>query len=315
MAATHPTAPNPVSSTSWKRAFSPSNLKEGGIKWVCLLCALVSVVTTFGIIYILSIEAYRFFQRVPFLDFITGTQWAPTIKPESYGVLPLVHGTMVITVGAGLIAVPLGLLAAIYLSEYASARVRSILKPLLEILAGIPTVVYGYFAMTAVTPLLRSIFGNNVEIFNAASGFIVVGVMILPLICSLCEDALSSVPKSLREGAYALGATKVEVIGKIVVPAALSGVMAAFILALSRAVGETMAVTLAAGNKPQITWNPLDGIQTMTAFIVQISKGDTPAGTTPYYTLYAVGLTLFVITLCMNLIARALVRRFRQVYQ
>jgi phosphate transport system permease protein len=210
--------------------------------------------------------------------------------------------------------VPLGLLSGIYLSEYASPAIRNVIKPLLEILAGIPTVVYGYFAITVVTPALRAVFGQNVEIFNAASGFIVVGIMILPLVSSLCEDALHAVPKSLREGAYGLGATKLEVTAKIVVPAALSGIMASFILALSRAVGETMAVTLAAGNQPRISANPLEGIQTMTAYIVQISKGDTPHGTTPYYTLYAVGLTLFVITLVMNVGAKWLVRRYRQVY-
>lgn len=290
-------------------------MKEKGIRFVCMLCALLSVGTTIGIVFTLAGEAIQFFRRVPFGDFITGTEWTPLIKPESYGVLPLLNGTLIIMIGSALIATPLGVLAAIYLSEYASPRARNIIKPILEILAGIPTVVYGYFAIMFVTPLLRNIFGrNDVDIFNGAAGFIVVGIMVLPLICSLCEDSLRAVPRQLREGAYGLGSTKVEVTAKIVVPAALSGIMAAIILALSRAVGETMAVTLAAGNEPRMTANPLQGIQTMTAYIVQVSQGDTPANSTPYYTLYAVGLTLFVITLAFNLGAKMLVRKFRQVY-
>jgi phosphate transport system permease protein len=296
-------------------ALSATNAKEFVIKFLCLACALVSILTTFGIVVVLATEGWHFFERVSFAEFITGKEWTPTFANPKFGVLPLLSGTFLITFGSGLIALPLGLFAAIYLSEYASSRMRKVLKPVLEILAGIPTVVYGYLAITFVTPILRSIFGSdNVEIFNAASGFIVVGIMVLPLVCSLCEDALTAVPSALREAAYGLGATKLEVIWKIVVPSALSGIMAAFILALSRAVGETMAVTLAAGAKPNLTLNPLEGVQTMTAYIVQVSKGDTPAGSTPYYTLYAVGLTLFAITLVMNIFARKLVRRFRQVY-
>lgn len=297
---------------SWKLV-AAGRLGERGVKFVCFLCALVSIATTFGIIYVLAHETYLFFKEVSFTEFFTGTRWAPTIKPESYGVLPLIGGTLMITVGAGLIAIPLGLLAAVYLAEYASPRTRNILKPMLEILAGIPTVVYGYFGLFFVTPLLRGFF-PSVEVFNAASGFIVVGIMILPLVCSLCEDAITAVPKALREGAYGLGATKFEVTAKIVLPAALSGIMAAFILALSRAVGETMAVTLACGSTPNLTWNPAESIQTMTAFIVQISKGDTPAGTTPYYTLFAVGMTLFVMTLIMNAASQWFVRCFRLQY-
>jgi phosphate transport system permease protein len=227
--------------------------------------------------------------------------------------LPLLAGTLQITLGAGLIALPVGLLAAIYLSEYARPGVRNVLKPALEILAGIPTVVYGYFGLFFVTPLLRSFF-PSLEVFNAASGFIVVGIMIIPLVSSLCDDAISSVPKALREGAYGLGSTKFEVTTKIVVPAGLSGIMASFILALSRAIGETMAVTLACGSQPNLTLNPAEAIQTMTAFIVQISKGDTPSGTTPYYTLFAVGMTLFVITFLMNMLSQWLVRRYRLAY-
>lgn len=281
------------------------------IKWVCMACALLSVFTTFGIIYVLLRESLTFFGQVPVSQFVTGTEWAP--GNDKFGMLPLLGGTLIITIGAGIIALPLGLLSGLYLSEYASARARNILKPALEILAGIPTVVYGYFAVTIVTPFLKSIFPET-GAFNAASGCIVVGIMILPLVSSLCEDALSAVPKSLREAAYGLGSTKLEVSTKIVTPAALSGIMASFILALSRAIGETMAVTLAAGATPKLTWNPLESIQTMTAYIVQIAKGDAPAGSKQYYTLFAVGLALFVITMIMNMIAIRLVKRFRTVY-
>lgn len=285
---------------------------EGLIRWLCLLCAMISIATTFGIIYILVAESSHFFAKVPIADFFGKGEWAPS--SGKFGVLPLLGGTLMITLGAGIIAIPLGLLAGLYLSEYASPRVRRILKPLLEILAGIPTVVYGFFALTVVTPILKQIFPET-GAFNALSGCIVVGIMILPLVSSLCEDALSAVPKSLREGAYGLGSTKLEVSTKIVVPAALSGIMASFILALSRAIGETMAVTLAAGATPKLTLNPLESIQTMTAYIVQISKGDAPEGSMTYYTLFAVGLTLFAITMLMNMLATRLVKRFRQVYQ
>lgn len=274
---------------------------------------MISIITTASIIAVLLLESSHFFTKISFVEFIAGTKWSPLIKPQSFGVLPLICGTLLITVGSALIAVPLGLLSAIYLSEYAHPKVRRILKPILEILAGIPTVVYGYFALIFVTPALRSVF-PSVQVFNAASGAIVVGIMILPLVSSLCEDALSAVPKSLREGAYALGSTKLEVSLKIVTPAALSGIGAAFILALSRAIGETMAVTLAAGMTPKMTLNPAESIQTMTAYIVQISKGDTPAGTLEYQTIFAVGALLFAITLGLNIIAQRLVKRYRTVY-
>ncbi|HMS55444.1 MAG TPA: phosphate ABC transporter permease subunit PstC [Fimbriimonadaceae bacterium] len=293
------------------RAKGSNRLGETGIRLVCLLCALISVLTTFGIIFILVRESIHFFGKVSPVEFLTSKEWAP--GNDKFGILPLAGGTFLITLGAGIIALPLGLLSGLYLSEYASSRVRKILKPALEILAGIPTVVYGFFALTVVTPYLKSIFPQT-GAFNAASGAIVVGIMILPLVSSLCEDALSAVPKSLREGAYGLGATKFEVSAKIVVPAALSGIMASFILALSRAIGETMAVTLAAGATPKLTANPLESIQTMTAYIVQIAKGDAPAGSTQYYTLFAVGLTLFAVTMLMNVFALRLVKRFRQVY-
>jgi phosphate transport system permease protein len=297
-----------------RRGFSLRILFENSIWGVSFLCALVSIATTLGILFVLSREAYEFFNRVSPLVFFSSTRWAPLFNPPDYGILPLVCGTALIAVGAGLFALPLGLLSAIFLSEYASPRLRSTLKPLLEILAGIPTVVYGYFGLFFITPMLRKVF-PSVEVFNAASGALVVGIMILPLVSSLCEDALSAVPRSLREGAYGLGATKMEVSLKIVTPAALSGIVASFILAISRAVGETMAVTLAAGATPKLTLNPAESIQTMTAYIVQISKGDTPAGTPEYYSIYAVGVTLFLITLFMNILANRLVKRFRNVYE
>ena len=280
---------------------------------LCFLCALLSVVTTFGIVFVLLKESILFFRDVSLLEYFTGRDWSPTFADPKFGVLPLIAGTALIAVGSGLIAVPLGLLAAVYLNAYASTRVRKVLKPALEVLAGIPTVVYGYFGVFAVTPFLRSII-PSVQFYNAASGAIVVGIMILPLVSSLCEDALAAVPKNLSEAAYGLGATKFEVMVRVVIPAALSGIVASFILALSRAIGETMAVTLASGATPNLTLNPAESIQTMTAYIVQISKGDTPAGTTAYHTLFAVGLTLFAITMAMNVVAVRLVKRFRQVY-
>lgn len=286
---------------------------ERTIWLICLLCALVSILTTFGILYVLVSESVHFFREVSIIDYLTGTKWSPLIKPYSFGVIPLLVGTLQITLGAAVIALPLGLLSSIFLSEYASPKVRKRLKPVLELLAGVPTVVYGYFALNFVTPALQGVF-PSVKVFNAASGAIVVGIMILPLVSSLCEDALSAVPRSLRDGAYALGSTKLEVTMKIVVPAALSGVMAAFVLAISRAVGETMAVTLAAGQNPNLTFNPGESIQTMTAYIVQVSKGDTPAGTTTYYTIFAVGITLFIITSLLNMLAVRFVKKFRIVY-
>ena len=287
---------------------------EEGIKGVMFLCALLSVVVTVGIIVVLVTEAVTFFAHVPIWDFLFGTRWAPLLEPRSFGVLPLVGGTLLIVVGSALIGIPIGLASAIFLSEYASARVRSIVKPVLEILAGIPTVVYGYFALTFITPLLRVVFpGTN--IFNAASAAVVVGIMVLPMVASLCDDALRAVPDSLRQGAYALGATPFEVSTRVVVPAALSGVVASFVLALSRAVGETMAVTIAAGATPRLTLNPLESIQTMTAYIVQVSLGDTPAGTVEYQTIFAVGTLLFAITLTANLLAIRILRRFREVYE
>lgn len=289
------------------------SIKELGVRLFCFVCASVSIATTLGIIFILFKEAFIFFTKVSPWEFFTGTKWAPLFEPSSYGVIPLICGTLVITLGAAVFALPLGVLAGIYLSEYASSRVRNTLKPLLELLAGIPTVVYGYFGVLFVTPLLKNIF-PTIEVFNALSGAIVVGIMILPLVSTLCEDALTAVPRSLREGAYALGSTKFEVTLRVVLPAALSGVVASFVLALSRAIGETMAVTLAAGMSPKLSLNPLLSIQTMTSYIVQVSRGDTPAGSVGYQTIFAVGATLLVTTMMMNILAHRLVKKFRQVY-
>jgi phosphate transport system permease protein len=278
------------------------------------LCALLSVVTTAGIIWVLARETLNFFRRVSVISFLTGTRWTPLFQPNSFGVLPLVSGTFLIVVGAALVAIPLGLGTGIFLSEYATDRLRGILKPVLEILAGSPTVVYGYFALTFVTPQLGRLF-PSIQVFNAASASIVVGVMILPMIASLCDDALRAVPQSLRHAGYALGATRFEVSTRVVLPGAFSGVLASFVLALSRAIGETMAVTLAAGATPRLTANPLESIQTMTAYIVQVSLGDTPAGSMVYLTIYAVGMLLFLITLAMNLVGNRILRHFREVYE
>jgi len=297
------------------RPSAARRLKERAIH-VCLLgCALVSVLTTGGIIWALTSESLVFFKHVSPLAFLTGTRWAPLLEPRSFGVLPLIGGTFLVAGGALLVAVPVGLTSAIYLSEYAPPWVRQITKPILEVLAGIPTVVYGYFALIFITPhVLKPLF-PDVEVFNAASAAIVVGVMILPTVCSLCDDAFRAVPRSLREAAYALSATRLEVSTRVVLPGAMSGVVAAVLLALARAIGETMAVTLAAGMTPNLTLNPFKSIQTMTAYIVQVSLGDTPAGTVEYQTIFAVGMTLFLITLSINLIAQRVLRRFREAYE
>jgi phosphate transport system permease protein len=251
---------------------------------------------------------------VPASNFLFGTRWTPLLEPKSYGILPLLFGTTLIVIGAAIVALPVGLACAIYLSEYAGNRTRDLVKPILEILAGIPTIVYGFFAITFVTPILRTLIPST-EVFNAASAGIVVGIMVLPMVASLCDDALRAVPNALRDGAYSLGATSFEVTARIVVPASLSGIFAAFVLAISRAIGETMAVTLAAGATPNLTLNPLESIQTMTAYIVQVSLGDTPAGTLSYQTLFAVGAVLFSMTLVLNLIANAIMNRYRDVYE
>lgn len=274
-------------------------------------CAFLSILTTIGIIGVLSTESFAFFSEVSVIDFLFGTRWEPLLEPKSFGVLPLVSGTLMIMIGSGLIAIPVGLFTAVYLSEYADKKIRSIIKPILEILAGIPTIVYGYFALTFITPLLKKIFPET-EVFNALSGCIVVGIMILPMVSSLCDDAFQGIPKGLKMGGYALGATSLEVITEIQLPAAASRVLAAFILALSRAIGETMAVTLASGANPHFTLNPLESIQTMTAYIVQVSLGDTPQGGVEYLTCFAVAALLFLITLFMNILGQTIMYKFQK---
>lgn len=281
---------------------------------VLFLFSAVSVLTTLGIVGVLLYESVSFFAAVSPFDFLTGTRWTPLFQPQHFGVLPLLTGSVLIALGAAVVALPLGLLSAIYLSEYAHDRVRRVVKPVLEVLAGIPTVVYGYFALLFVTPILKTIWPAT-DIFNAASASIVVGIMIIPMVSSLSEDAMSAVPRALREGAYALGATKFEVATRTVVPAALSGILASFILAISRAIGETMIVTIAAGATPVLTLNPFRSVQTMTAYIAQTSMGELPHGSIEYTTIFAVGLTLFFLTLLMNIVSGMVLRRFREVYE
>jgi phosphate transport system permease protein len=283
------------------------------IEWALFLCALLSVGTTAGIILVLAVETFAFLREVPITAFLFGTEWTPLFATPRFGVLPLVSGTVLVSAIAMLVALPTGLLSAIYLSEYADHRVRRAVKPVLEILAGVPTVVYGYFALLFVTPLLQRIIPDLAG-FNALGPGIVMGIMILPLVSSLSEDAMQAVPRSLREGSYALGATKMQTSLRVVLPAAFSGITAACILAASRAIGETMIVAIAAGQQPRLTWNPLLPVETMTAYIVQVSLGDTPQGTLEYRTIFAVGMLLFVGTLLLNLVSAWLRERFREEY-
>jgi phosphate transport system permease protein len=283
------------------------------IEWGLFLCALLSIGTTIGIIVVLTIETIGFLRQVPIIEFLTGTEWTPLFSVPSFGVLPLVTGTALVSLIAMLVALPMGLLSAIYLSEYAGEGVRRVVKPVLELLAGIPTVVYGYFALLFVTPLLQR-FVPGLSGFNALSPGIVMGIMILPLVSSLAEDAMRGVPRGLREGSYALGATKMQTSLRVVVPAAFSGITAAFILAVSRAVGETMIVAIAAGQQPRLTFDPTVPVETMTAYIVQISLGDTPQGTLEYRTIFAVGMLLFIGTFCLNLVSAWLRERYREEY-
>lgn len=280
-----------------------------------ILCAGLSVLTTVGIVVALAVPTVEFFQEVPVGDFLTGTDWSPLIQPYSFGVLPLIVGTLSTTFWACVVALPFGLGAAIYLSEYASPRRRRMLKPALEVLAGIPTVVFGYFALVFVTKvLLIQTLGLPAEIFNPLSAGLVMGVMILPTVASLSDDAMTAVPMGLREGAYGLGASKMQVATKVVVPAALSGIVASFVLGVSRALGETMIVAIAAGNTPSMSFNPYQATQTMTGFIANTALGDVATGSTAYKTIFAVAALLFVITFAMNMVAIRFVRRFREVY-
>jgi phosphate transport system permease protein len=288
-------------------------LVEFLIERALFLCAAASVLVTLGIILILTYETAGFLREVPLGEFLTGTEWTPLYADRHFGVLPLVTGTLLVTGIAMLVALPAGLLSAIYLSEYAPSGARRVVKPVLEVLAGVPTVVYGYFALLFVTPLLQRAIPGLAG-FNALSPGIVMGIMILPLVSSLSEDALRAVPNGLREGAYALGATRMQAALRVVVPAALSGISASFILAMSRAIGETMIVAIAAGGEPRFTLNPLVPVETMTAYIVQVSKGDTPTGTLEYRTIFAVGILLFLMTFALNLVSDLLRRRFREEY-
>jgi phosphate transport system permease protein len=276
-------------------------------------CALISVFTTAGIIAVLLFESFEFFRVAPLGEFLFGTEWTPLFADAHFGVLPLVAGTLLVSAIAMAVALPMGLLSAIYLSEYASPWVRRLLKPVLEVLAGVPTVVYGYFALLFVTPLIQAAV-PSLSGFNALSPGIVMGIMIVPLVSSLTEDAMRSVPNGLREASFALGATRMQTSMTVVVPAAFSGVTAAFILAISRAVGETMIVAIAAGQQPRLTLDPRVPIETMTAYIVQVSLGDTPAGTIEYRTIFAVGMLLFLGTFGLNMVSTWLRNRYREVY-
>jgi phosphate transport system permease protein len=288
-------------------------LVEYVIERILLVCAAGSILVTAGIIAVLIIETAAFLREVPIQEFLFGTVWTPLFYEKHFGVLPLIAGTLLASAIAMMVAIPAGLITAIYLSEYAPARIRRTVRPVLEVLAGVPSVVYGYFALQFVTPLLRS-FVPDLAGFNALSPGIVMGIMILPLVSSLSEDALRSVPNGLREGAYALGATKMQAALRVVVPAAFSGISAAAILAVSRAIGETMVVAIAAGQQPRLTLDPRVPVETMTAYIVQVSLGDTPTGTLEYRTIFAVGMLLFVSTFILNLISNLLRERFREEY-
>lgn len=299
---------------------TPTGVAKVRVRWrelfivrLLFVCALISVATTIAIVAILAMESSTFFSEVSFKDYFFGTEWSPLIEPRSFGVVPLLCGTLLVSAGACLIAIPLGLGSAIFLAEYASPRLRRIVKPVIELLAGVPSVVFGYFAITSVTPFLQNWFPET-EVFNGASASIVLAFMVLPTITSLCDDAIRAVPRSLREGGFALAATKYEVSTKILIPAALSGIMAACILGFARAIGETMAVALAAGSTPNMTLNPLVSVQTMTGYIVQVSMGDTPHGTLEYQSIFAVAATLFLITLLLNIVSQLILSRLHRQY-
>jgi len=289
--------------------------REAPVLALLFLCALASVLTTVGIVVVLVEEAVGFFQRVSIVEFITETRWTPLFVEKHFGILPLLTASFLIAALAMAVATPVGLGAAIYLSEYASPAVRRWLKPALEVLAGIPTVVFGYFALTFIAPEVLQRFLGQATAFSALSAALAMAVLLLPFVSSLSEDAMRAVPQALREGAYALGASRAQVALRVVVPAALSGIVAALVLAMARAIGETMIVTIAAGNMPNLSWNPLEAMQALPAYIVQVSLGDTPAGSLEYQTIFAAGLALFVPTLALNVAAMWLLHRFREVYE
>jgi phosphate transport system permease protein len=287
--------------------------QEKAIEVVLVLFASISIFTTIGIVFSLLFETVIFFSEVSILEFFTSIRWAPVFDPPSFGVLPLITGTLLIAFLSSMVSLPLGLGTAIFLSEFASSKVRKIIKPIIELLAGIPSIVYGFFALTFITPLIRT-FMPNTDIFNALSASIAVGIMTLPMVASLSEDAMMSVPNSLRQGAYALGSTKLEVAIHVIVPAAFSGIASSFVLAISRAIGETMIVAIAAGQTPSMSINPLGSIQTMTGFMVNMALGDIQQGSIEFKTVFAVGSVLFVITLIMNLFAKYVIAKNREVY-
>lgn len=287
--------------------------KEKAIEVLLLLAALTSVAITVGIVGVLVYESIGFFRQVPLLDFLTDRQWTPLFSEPHYGILPLVSGTVVTTAVALIVAIPMGSLIAIYLSEYASRGLREIIKPVLELLSAVPTVVYGYFALLFVTPALQKLW-PELPGFNMLSAGLVIGIMIVPYVSSVSEDAMRAVPVHLREGAFALGATRMQTALRVVFPSALSGITAAYVLGISRAIGETMVVAIAAGMQPTLTWNPLEPAATMTAYIVQVSLGDLPHGSVGYQTIFATGLTLLLITLVFNIVGHGLKKRYRQVY-
>jgi phosphate transport system permease protein len=289
-------------------------VKEKIIEGVLMLCAAVSILTTFGILWVLISESSMFFSKVPLSDFLLDTQWTPLFADKHFGILPLVTGTVLTTLIAILVALPVGLTIAIYLNEYAPRSFRKTIKPVLEILAAIPTVVYGYFALMVITPALQNIFPDMAG-FNALSPGIVMGIMIIPMISSLSEDALYAVPKSLREASYGMGATPLQTSFKVLVPAASSGIIVSIILAISRAVGETMIVAMAAGQQPRLTFNPLVPIETITTYIVQVSLGDVVQGSLEYQTIFAAGVALFILTFLLNNISYFIKKRFQEKYE
>lgn len=289
------------------------HIKEQVIEWLLLAAALVAILTTVGIVFILVRESLSFFGNVSLWRFLTETEWTPLFADQKFGIVVLLSGTLTSSAIALSVAIPLGTIIAIYLSEFASERTRELWKPVLELLAGIPTIVFGYFALFLVTPLLQLVF-PSLPGFNLLSAGLVMGVMIVPYISSISEDAMRAVPMALREGSYAMGATRLQTALRVVVPAAFSGIAAAYILGISRAVGETMIVAVAAGQQPNLTFNPFEQAATITAYIVQVSKGDLPYGSIGYQTIFAAGLTLFLLTLVFNLIGFWLKRRFREVY-
>lgn len=302
--------------TRSKQTYKPRigrQIKEKIIEFILFLAAFSSVATTIAILYILIKESVSFFQQVPIVDFLTGTKWTPLFINPQYGILPLLSGTLVSAGVALAVAVPMGTIAAIYLSEFATSKVREIAKPALELLAAIPTVVYGYFALLYVTPFLQNIF-PKLPGFNILSAGLVMGLMIIPFVSSISEDAMSAVPVGLREGSYAMGATKIQTAIKVVFPAAISGISSSYILGTSRAVGETMIVAIAAGLRPNLTWNPFEQGATITAYIAQVSLGDLPHGTLAYQTIFAAGLTLVLMTLLLNILGHFLAKKYREIY-